>query len=100
MGVNLFTNIKIKEITKTKVNYSLNEQNLSTKSDQVIIALGAEPKEYLSEELIKLKIKVCTIGDCHNVGYIEGAIMGASSHNSSFNVTYIMTISYSANFNF
>ena len=77
MGVNLFTNIKIKEITKTKVNYSLNEQNLSTKSDQVIIALGAEPKEYLSEELIKLKIKVCTIGDCHNVGYIEGAIMGA-----------------------
>ena len=76
-GVDLLTNVEIKEICDQEVIFDHKETEKSLPADQVIIALGANANLELTEELNRLKIPLTSIGDCTSVGYIHGAIADA-----------------------
>ena len=73
-GVDLLTNIEIKEIRGQEVFVNHEDTDKTFKMDQVIIALGANPNLSLSRMLNKINIPHTTIGDCASIGYIHGAI--------------------------
>ncbi|MDA9936961.1 FAD-dependent oxidoreductase, partial [Gammaproteobacteria bacterium] len=73
-GVDLLTNVDIKEIRGQKVFVHHKDMEKTFKMDQVIIALGANPNLSLSRMLGKINIPHTTIGDCASIGYIHGAI--------------------------
>jgi hypothetical protein len=50
----------------------------SVPADHVILAVGAREDRSLGEALGGLGIEVHLLGDCDDVGYIEGAILGAA----------------------
>jgi 2,4-dienoyl-CoA reductase (NADPH2) len=50
----------------------------SLPADSVVIALGAAPQGDLAEQLTRSGIAVSRIGDCNEVGYIEGALRSAT----------------------
>ena len=50
----------------------------SLPADSVVIALGAAPQGDLAEQLARSGIAVSRIGDCNEVGYIEGALRSAT----------------------
>ncbi|MDG2060881.1 MAG: FAD-dependent oxidoreductase [SAR86 cluster bacterium] len=76
-GVNLVLGARIEKINKTNILYTSNGMSHDCKADQVIIATGAESDNLLSKKLESLDIKTQVVGDCYNIGYIEGAIKGA-----------------------
>ena len=76
-GANLIIDATVNQINEKSINYTSNKTDASCVADQVIIALGANSDDSLSREIMKLGIEVQSIGDCHNIGYIEGAIRGA-----------------------
>ena len=73
-GVDLLTNVEIKEIRGQEVFVYHEDTDKTFKMDQVIIALGANPNLSLSRMLSKINIPHTTIGDCASIGYIHGAI--------------------------
>ena len=73
-GVDLLTNVEIKEIRGQEVFVYHEDTDKTFKMDQVIIALGANPNLSLSRMLGKINIPHTTIGDCASIGYIHGAI--------------------------
>ena len=73
-GVDLLTNVEIKEIRGQEVFVHHEDIEKTFKMDQVIIALGANPNLSLSKMLSKINIPHTTIGDCASIGYIHGAI--------------------------
>ena len=73
-GVDLLTNVEIKEIRGQEVFVHHEDMDKTFKMDQVIIALGANPNLSLSRMLSKINIPHTTIGDCASIGYIHGAI--------------------------
>ena len=73
-GVDLLTNVEIKEIRGQEVFVYHEDTDKSFKMNQVIIALGANPNLSLSRMLSKINIPHTTIGDCASIGYIHGAI--------------------------
>ena len=73
-GVDLLTNVEIKEIRGQEVFVYHEDTDNTFKMDQVIIALGANPNLSLSRMLSKINIPHTTIGDCASIGYIHGAI--------------------------
>ena len=73
-GVDLLTNVDIKEIRGQEVFVHHEDMDKTFKMDQVIIALGANPNLSLSRMLSKINIPHTTIGDCASIGYIHGAI--------------------------
>jgi 2,4-dienoyl-CoA reductase (NADPH2) len=76
-GVDLLTNVDIKEIDSQGVIVQHEDSEKVFPADQIIIALGANANLNLSEELNKINISVSSIGDCTSVGYIHGAIADA-----------------------
>ena len=76
-GVDLLTNVEIKEICDQEVIFDHKETEKSLPADQVIIALGANANLELTEELNRLQLPLTSIGDCTSVGYIHGAIADA-----------------------
>ena len=54
-------------------------------TDHVIIARGARPDSSLAEELRESGLKVSAIGDCAEIGYIEGAMRGAAQAAAAIN---------------
>ena len=76
-GADLLTNVNIHEITESEVLYHHEGSDFVDKTDQVIIAMGANPNLNLSNQLEKLNIPVTSIGDCTSIGYIHGAIADA-----------------------
>ena len=76
-GVDLLTNVKIKEIDGQEVIVRHEESEKIFPADQIIIALGANANLKLSNELNDMSIPVTSIGDCTSVGYIHGAIADA-----------------------
>ena len=76
-GVDLLTNVDIKEINSQGVIVQHEDSEKVFPADQIIIALGANANLNLSEELNKINISVSSIGDCTSVGYIHGAIADA-----------------------
>lgn len=49
-------------------------QSHRTEADSVIVATGAVPNGVLAEQLQAAGLAVHSVGDCDNLGYIEGAI--------------------------
>ena len=76
-GVDLLTNVEIKEIDGQEVIVQHEESEKIFPADQIIIALGANANLNLSNELNNMSIPVTSIGDCTSVGYIHGAIADA-----------------------
>ena len=76
-GVELLTNVMIKEICDQEVIFNHEETEKTLQADQVIIALGTHTNLELSDELKRLNVPLTSIGDCTSVGYIHGAIADA-----------------------
>jgi 2,4-dienoyl-CoA reductase-like NADH-dependent reductase (Old Yellow Enzyme family)/NADPH-dependent 2,4-dienoyl-CoA reductase/sulfur reductase-like enzyme len=65
----------VSQITPKEVvwtNAKAEEQRLA--ADSVILALGAEPDETLAQQLRSHGLPVHAVGDCTDLGYIEGAM--------------------------
>ncbi len=73
-GVTMHKDANIKMIGTEGVHFTANGEDLVAAADQVIIAMGAEPDSSLSDQLARAGITATAVGDCQDVGYIEGAI--------------------------
>lgn len=76
-GVEIHRGATITRIGADKVNYELKGEQQEVACKQVIIAMGAEGDSSLEEQLAGGGARVHRIGDCGNVGYIDGAILDA-----------------------
>ena len=77
-GVKLVTNAQLRQIDTREVHYETAAEGAqAVAADNVIISLGAAPDPSLAERLASTGIPVSTIGDCADVGYIEGAMLSA-----------------------
>jgi 2,4-dienoyl-CoA reductase (NADPH2) len=54
--------------------------------DQVIISTGAKPDTSLADAIRVAGIETIAVGDCREVGYIEGAILGGRTAALSIHV--------------
>lgn len=73
--VQLVTYAQIEKIEQDGVHYSIDGSTHVSAANQVIIAQGAEADSRLIEALTRTGIEACAIGDCQQVGYIEGAML-------------------------
>ncbi len=76
-NVVLKTQVTIEGISAAGVSYRDGDSALSAAADHVVIAMGAQTNTALGDALQAQGISVHTIGDCHEVGYIEGAQLSA-----------------------
>ena len=76
-GVTIHGNSPIREITGDSVVFEQEGELSSLPAQQVIIALGAEGDSRLANALDTLEGQVHRIGDCNDIGYIDGAILSA-----------------------
>lgn len=76
-GVALHSNSPIKEITANSVVFDDKGEPCELPAKQVIIALGARGDSSLADALEHLDGQVHRIGDCQDIGYIDGAILSA-----------------------
>jgi len=76
-GATLLTNVILDEITEKNVIYQHADLKQKSDAEQVIIALGAEPDLSLAMQLESAGFGVTAIGDCQNIGYIDGALLDA-----------------------
>jgi 2,4-dienoyl-CoA reductase (NADPH2) len=65
------------EISRDSVTCEIDDEVRSFPAKQVIIALGAEGDDRLASQLTDSSAQVHRIGDCHEVSYIDGAILSA-----------------------
>ena len=78
-GVSMITGADIEEISDSEVRYSTEDGSATVAADNVIISTGATPDTSLVNELEQAGIAATAIGDCAEVGYIEGAMLSARS---------------------
>ena len=64
-------------IAKDSVSFELEGEARSIPCKQVIIAMGAQPDDSMLAQLADGKAQLHRIGDCREVGYIDGAILDA-----------------------
>ena len=64
-------------IGKDSVSFELEGEAHSIPCKQVIIAMGAQPDGSMLAQLTTRKAQLHRIGDCREVGYIDGAILDA-----------------------
>jgi 2,4-dienoyl-CoA reductase-like NADH-dependent reductase (Old Yellow Enzyme family)/NADPH-dependent 2,4-dienoyl-CoA reductase/sulfur reductase-like enzyme len=76
-GVILVRNAELIEIGAATLTYRVADGQRTVDADAVVIADGVRPDRRLAEELAGAGFEVHTIGDAHEVGYIEGAIHSA-----------------------
>ena len=76
-GATLHTHASVSDITASQVSYQHQEQSASVEADQVVIALGAAPELNFAQRVSEAGMAVTAIGDCQNVGYIDGAMADA-----------------------
>ena len=79
-GVRLESGVSVSGITADAVVYEQGGETHTLPTRQVIIAMGAEPNRDFVEavrQAAPADTPVHAIGDCHDVGYIEGAIHSA-----------------------
>ena len=75
---NIFSEVKIKEITKSGVNFTDNEgKDQSIDADTVIIATNHKPNTELRESLSDIVSEIYEVGDCIKPGQIKDAIHSA-----------------------
>ena len=76
-GVAIVQNAPIEEITSDEVVYNVDGTSQSVAADNVIISMGAQTDSGLVDALRGCGIEATAIGDCADVGYIEGAVLSA-----------------------
>jgi 2,4-dienoyl-CoA reductase (NADPH2) len=75
-GVELQRGVEVMRIGSSTVSFRDRDGlERETEAQQVIIAMGAVPDTTLQDELNAAGIEARSIGDCAEVGYIEGAIL-------------------------
>jgi len=78
-GAALRKGVRVEEITDEGVVYTAGDGGRSTAlADTVILAASPGENLGLAEALEGLGVEIHLLGDCHGVGYIEGAIMEAA----------------------
>lgn len=78
-GVKFFNQVEINHIKRRQIHFNNNEGSKTMAADTVIIAMGATPNRTLAKVFEGCPFQVHTIGDCNNIGYIEGAMFSARS---------------------
>jgi len=74
-GGQLLTGVQVSSIARNKVSYVTAEgTTVEVPADSVVLASGAEPDDSLARSLAASGLPVSRIGDCDQLGYIEGAI--------------------------
>ena len=76
-GATIYTKARITAIDRDKVSFHIDEKQLDVHCKQVIIAMGAQPDDNMMMQLQGGGAAVHRIGDCREVGYIDGAILDA-----------------------
>jgi len=80
-GVELMVNVDVSEINNNAVHYRTKDEEQIAVMDTVIISLGAVNNmgfaQQLADRADDQSYEISTIGDCHEVRYIEGAILSA-----------------------
>jgi 2,4-dienoyl-CoA reductase (NADPH2) len=76
-GATLHKAVENIEIGADTVSFELQDQRQTLSCKQVIIAMGAQPDDSLVSQLSAGKTRVHRIGDCREIGYIDGAILDA-----------------------
>lgn len=77
--VPLMTDVQILGITNSTVHYrDIGGTTLHLPADSVVMALGAEPDDSLAAGFEAAGFTVQRIGDCGELGYIDGAIHSAA----------------------
>lgn len=75
LGVNLITKVTSPRIEIDAVYYVTSRgQERGISADNVILATGATENTIFTDRLHNLGFDVRSVGDCSNIGYIEGAI--------------------------
>ncbi|MEK0363879.1 oxidoreductase [Pseudomonas sp. CBC3] len=78
--VPLLTGISVERIRDNGVDYrDANGESQQLPADSVVLAIGAEPDDTLAASLENVGLKVQRIGDCGDLGYIDGAIHSATA---------------------
>jgi 2,4-dienoyl-CoA reductase-like NADH-dependent reductase (Old Yellow Enzyme family)/NADPH-dependent 2,4-dienoyl-CoA reductase/sulfur reductase-like enzyme len=76
----LLTGISVERIRDNGVDYrDANGESQQLPADSVVLAIGAEPDDTLAASLENVGLKVQRIGDCGDLGYIDGAIHSATA---------------------
>ncbi|MGI2258148.1 FAD-dependent oxidoreductase [Shewanella sp. GXUN23E] len=83
LDVALHKGVSVNAIDEHQVHFSHSSKNgdithQSVVADSVVLAMGAQTGSPLAEMLQQMDIKVHTLGDCEQLGYIEGAIAAAT----------------------
>ena len=78
-GVKLVKSAVVEKITATEVFYSAEGETASAAADNVIISSGAYADKQLAQELVAAGLQTTAIGDCSEIGFIEGAVLSARS---------------------
>lgn len=77
--VPLKTGISVERIRDNGVDYrDANGEHQQLPADSVVLAIGAEPDDTLATSLEAAGLNVQRIGDCGELGYIDGAIHSAT----------------------
>ncbi len=76
-GAVIHRNVGAIEIGAKSVSFELDKESRSIPAKQVIIAMGAQPDHSMLARLTASGAKVHQVGDCREVGYIDGAILDA-----------------------
>jgi 2,4-dienoyl-CoA reductase (NADPH2) len=74
LGVDIVAEAKVLNIDSKYVHYKVNEEQNSVIANTVVMASGISADISLADALATSGIKVEVIGDCNEVGYIEGAL--------------------------
>jgi 2,4-dienoyl-CoA reductase (NADPH2) len=75
-GVAMHRNAAVTEITDNAVRFEIDGEEQEVAADNVIISMGAQPESSLTDALRAAGLEAVAVGDCHEIGYIEGAILG------------------------
>ncbi len=74
-GGDLKTSASVTAIDGKGVHYQMADGQVAySEADSVVLAIGAQPNTDLLDELSRAGLPASSIGDCHSIGYIEGAI--------------------------
>jgi 2,4-dienoyl-CoA reductase-like NADH-dependent reductase (Old Yellow Enzyme family) len=76
-GAELHKSVSDIDIGPAAVSFTLDGEPQTKACKQVIIAMGAQPDNSLLEQLSNSGAQIHQIGDCREVGYIDGAILDA-----------------------
>jgi len=76
-GCELITQAHVKKFADGKVFYHHNGQDISLDVDQAIIAQGAQTNSTLADSIAAAGFDVVSVGDCREIGYIDGAVHNA-----------------------